>query len=211
MGGEAGQPGEPGGQESGQNAPGQGGESSGQSAAGEGGDGSQGSASNKSGSSSQGGAPPTGGGGDGDGGGMPPAEDGEGTAGLPDPTDPEYARKASSLVHKRLKDELSRGEVDRELLDEMGYTESDLRRFADRLEERLNRQAADSEAEAARQRQFDSILERINRGAQADRRDAGSGPREAAEGFSAPARPAPPEYRRRQREYEQRILQQRRR
>ena len=138
---------------------------------------------------------------------MQDAERGE--EGFPDEADPEFARKASDLVYKRLEDELSRGEVDEDLLREMGYSENDLRQFADQLEQRLNDRAADTDAEAARQRQFDAILDRINRGAKSDARRGRTDQREAAEGFDRPARPAPPEYRRRSQEYEQRILEQR--
>ena len=129
--------------------------------------------------------------------------------GLPDPSDPDYARKASSLVHKQLQDQLSRGEVDRELLQEMGYTENDLRQFAERLEQRLNQTPAESAADAARQRQFEAILDRIDRSAQSQAIQGNDGPREAAEGFAAPPRPAPRGYRRLQEEYERRVLQQR--
>lgn len=129
--------------------------------------------------------------------------------GLPDPTDPNYAREASSLVHKRLREQLSRGEVDSDLLKEMGYSEADLRQFADRLEQRLNQTPADSAADAARQRQFDAILDRIGESARSQQIGGSDAPREAAEGYSAPPRPAPRQYRQLQEEYERRVLEQR--
>lgn len=49
-------------------------------------------------------------------------------------SDPEDLKRGSNLVLKRLKDELKNKEVDPELLKDMGWTEEDAWRFADRME-----------------------------------------------------------------------------
>ena len=90
-------------------------------------------------------------------------------------------------------------------MEDLGYSEKDVRRFARQLEERLNATDAADAREAARQRQFDSLLDQIGREADsASRAGRSDGP--AASGFNAPRRPAPPEYRDLGRSYRQRLL-----
>jgi len=72
----------------------------------------------------------------------------------------EYARKATNLVLKRLKSQLERGEVDQELLDELGWKDKqDVERFVKFLEQGLHQSAEDNSAEAeARRLQFEETL-----------------------------------------------------
>ena len=64
----------------------------------------------------------------------------------------EYARRQTDLALEKLSDQLGKQEVDQEMLDKLGWSEEDLKRFVDRWQER---QAAtkrdDQQGEAARQ------------------------------------------------------------
>lgn len=64
---------------------------------------------------------------------------GEGTEIGGDAANLEYARKQTDLVLERLDEQLRDKEVDRELLDQLGWTEDDLRRFVDRWQSRKQR------------------------------------------------------------------------
>ncbi|TWT86254.1 hypothetical protein Mal64_37940 [Pseudobythopirellula maris] len=57
----------------------------------------------------------------------------------------DYARRQTDLVLERLGEQLDRDRVDEELLDELGWTEDDLRRFVDRWRQR--KRAAQSDGE----------------------------------------------------------------
>lgn len=83
---------------------------------------------------------------------------GESTSPVDDPN-LEYTRKAANLVLQRLKDQLKRGEVDPEMLRELGWTEDDVRRFTQRLEQQLQAGPdTDSLDNEIRRRQFEETL-----------------------------------------------------
>lgn len=108
----------------------------------------------------------------------------------------DYARNATDLVLKRLKDELKRGKVNQQLLDELGWTEEDMRRFTEKLEKRLNDSGEDVSPEAlARRRQFESMLEGLNLNAKTERRKGNKTKMERVQEFNSRNIPAPPEYR----------------
>jgi hypothetical protein len=67
------------------------------------------------------------------------------------------AASAAALAIKRLQQDLDRGNVDQKLLDELGWTESDIKSFA----ERLQKQLAQREANAQQQKEK-SISERAS-------------------------------------------------
>ncbi len=80
-----------------------------------------------------------------------PAVDGDGQGGSPggDAANVEYAKEQLNLVLEKLNDQLAKKEVDRELLDELGWSEEDLRKFVDRWRERqqaANQNASDESA-----------------------------------------------------------------
>jgi hypothetical protein len=86
----------------------------------------------------------------------------------------EYARKATNLVLQKLKSKLERGEVDQELLDEMGWkNKGDVERFVKFLESGLKAQQDESPEEMARRLQFEETLKNVRMGTQTERR-AGS-------------------------------------
>ena len=73
------------------------------------------------------------GGKDGDGTGTGGSGSSEGSA-APDVND---AAKAADLALKRLQQDLDRGEVDNELLEELGWTEEQLKMFSERMHDQL--------------------------------------------------------------------------
>lgn len=126
------------------------------------------------------------------------AGEGSGAAGThpkAEETNLEYSRQAANLVLKRLKDELERGEVDPELLEKLGWTEQDVKKFAERLQRNLNDDGSDQSPEAlARRRQFEENLKGLElRTRNVMRRGSGAG-KPAGTGFGPIRAPAPPEY-----------------
>ncbi|MFM7924894.1 MAG: hypothetical protein ACKPJJ_32110, partial [Planctomycetaceae bacterium] len=69
---------------------------------------------------------------------------GGGSTDAPDTTADEHkaevdqAAQAAGLALKRLQKELERGEVDPELLQELGWTKDELSKFADRMQQQLD-------------------------------------------------------------------------
>lgn len=111
----------------------------------------------------------------GEGGGAAPAEgaeggtaqgDGAGDGNPPEATaeeaNPEYTKQATDLALKKLEDDLARGEVDPELLKQLGWTEDDMRRFADRLRKNLDAPTGDeTPQEIAHRKEFEHMLENL--------------------------------------------------
>jgi hypothetical protein len=121
---------------------------------------------------------------------------GEGAA-MEDPADFANRKKATELALRRLRERMQRGETPQELMDQLGYTEQDLERFMQRLNERLSDPGLDHspETEAAR-RQFHSLLEGLDQQSQGQLRGGGDHERKASGGFGSGNRVVPPEYRR---------------
>ncbi len=129
------------------------------------------------------------------------AEPGQGAgkaAGGPAAEDPnlEFSKEAANLVLKRLQEEMKRGDVDEELLEQLGWTQEDMKKFSDRLQRQLNDDGQDQSPEAeARRRQFEESLKSLNltsEGARRTRQDSNRGP----ENVVGPRRlRVPPQYR----------------
>ncbi len=79
----------------------------------------------------------------------------------PEPVNLDDKKKATNLVLKKLKEELERGEVDQEFLKDLGWTENDLKRFVDRLDQQ-SKAGNDTPAEQARRRQFEEMLKSLD-------------------------------------------------
>lgn len=151
-----------------------------------------------------GGAGTTGGGGDRSGtsrGGQPgqaasPGEGG-GEAAAAEQANLEYAQKAANLVLKRLEDDLERGKVDEKLLKELGWTQDDLKKFADRMRSQLeDRGEDDSPQSQARRRQFEEMLKSLDLTSKSrERRGSEVGGRSPGEGVGPRRLPVPVEYR----------------
>ena len=108
----------------------------------------------------------------------------------------DYARKATNLVLQRLKEQLERGDVDQQLLDELGWTKEDAEKFAKRLEQQLNapRDASSPEAEA-RQKQFEELLKSLTVTSSTSRREGDAKRQRRTQQNETRRLTLPPEYR----------------
>ena len=116
----------------------------------------------------------------------------------PDPTEQnlEDARKAADLVLNRIEKDLQRGEVDQELLDDLGWTKDEMRAFAARLRSRLAQQKdGESPVERARRLQFEEVLKSLDLGAQGGQRTGTSDQDRSMESYAPSETPPPPRYR----------------
>ncbi len=113
-----------------------------------------------------------------------------------DPVNVEDRLKATNLVLKQLQDDLDRGNVDRELLDRLGWSEDDMRRFAERLEQRLSTDGENADpGEAARTRQFREMLKSLDLRASSRERLDSFGDKESTTDFSDLRERVPQRYR----------------
>ena len=109
---------------------------------------------------------------------------------------PEFTKEAANLVLKRLKDELARGEVDQELLDELGWTPEQMKKFADRMQQQLEDKGEDNSLKAqAQRRQFEEMLRNLDVTSKTQRRNDTNKDKQVGEGVGTVRRPPPPEYR----------------
>ncbi len=115
----------------------------------------------------------------------------------------EFARKATNLVLNRLKDQLSRGEVDQELLDELGWKDrKDVEKLVNFLDKGLNGGDDDNSPEAiARRLQFEETLKSLRLGNASGRRAGGSGTTRQVPQYQGKNIPVPPEYRKQYESY----------
>ncbi len=70
----------------------------------------------------------------------------------------DYARRQTDLVLQKLADQLKRKQVDRELLDQLGWSEEDLQRFVARWQERMKAARPDTPAADPARRELDEAL-----------------------------------------------------
>ena len=111
-------------------------------------------------------------------------EEGPGNGGIPDskeppegsqpkepvpaqPADPQAddAAGAAALAIKRLQQELERGNVDPKLLEELGWTESEIKSFADRLQKKLAQREVNAQQQKAKsisEKSFDAMLKGLD-------------------------------------------------
>jgi len=189
--------------------PSQGGEPSATPSAGSGqsGAGRMGESSSRSKPPADGAAPPQGR-------GIPEAgAEGEGAAGSGDsgsgepPASDEQKldqlKEASNLILQKLKGQLSRGEVDEETLQDLGWKDlGQLRKFVSRLEEGLDDTSDDLSPEAqARRRQFEEILKSLRLDDQTETRARGTGTERRVDQVDAGRRPVPSSLRERYEAY----------
>jgi len=114
----------------------------------------------------------------------------------PEQADLANRKKATELALKRLKEQLERGQVPDSLMQELGYSEEDLGKFMNRLDERLADPGTDQSAESeAARRQFDSLLKGLSTGQSKQHRSGGERERKATQSTGSGSRPVPPEYR----------------
>lgn len=137
----------------------------------------------------------------------PDGTPGDGQTDLPpESIDLENKKKAAALALEELREELSRGDVSQELLDDLGYTEDELDSFLKQLDERLNSaNDASSPESQARQRQFEELLKGIDLESEGQFKSGGDQERKATESTGSNRRPAPNKYRQAAEEYNKRI------
>ena len=83
------------------------------------------------------------------------------------PADPQAddAAGAAALAIKRLQQELERGNVDPKLLEELGWTESEIKSFADRLQKQLAQREVNAQQQKAKsisEKSFDAMLKGLD-------------------------------------------------
>jgi hypothetical protein len=112
--------------------------------------------------------------------------------------DLEAARKATNLVLQRLKSQLERGEVDQDLMDELGWKDKkDVERFVKYLEKGLSQPEDDNSPESqARRMQFEETLKSMDLGSETQRRSGSVGQERTIEQVGAKTAPVPREYQR---------------
>ena len=92
-------------------------------------------------------------------------EPGEGESGSPsgegEAPNLQNKKKATDLMLKNLQDQLKRGDVDPELLKELGWTEDQMKRFTKRMQRQLQKPDTNNEASKIQQRQFEETLKSL--------------------------------------------------
>ena len=113
------------------------------------------------------------------------------------------------MVLKRLKEELDRGEVDPELLKKLGWTESDMQRFAERLERQLAEPRPDDPGAEARRRQFEEVLRSVDLESSGRQQKGDFSDQKSTNNFSERRLPAPRSHRKAYEDYLKRLSRQR--
>ena len=104
----------------------------------------------------------------------------------------EHLREASNLVLQKLKGQLSRGELDPESLEELGWKDlGQLRKFVNRLEEELSPSDDHSPEALARRRQFEELLKSMTLDDTTQLKERGTGAGRRVEQVDAGRRPVP--------------------
>lgn len=126
----------------------------------------------------------------------PASSGGEGAGG--NKQEPDYSmedrRKAAELVLNQLEKDLQRGDVDPELLEELGWDKDNLKQFQRRMSDYLRNQNG-AEEQSLKQRQFDEMLRNMRLDGKRNAREGQSGGFESPDEFAPNLTPAPPEYR----------------
>ena len=121
--------------------------------------------------------------------------DGAGDA-KPEAANVEFTRQAADLVLKRIEDDLERGQVDEELLKELGWTQEDMRRFSERLKQQLQTpDTEDSPESIARRRQFEEMLRNLNLQTKETHRHESGADNRLIDDINSRRLPVPAEYR----------------
>ncbi|WP_010582616.1 hypothetical protein [Schlesneria paludicola] len=175
----------------------------GESGKGQGDQGGKSEGSSKAGSGSQPGqggkGPPQdgpGGGDPGDADGIPNAGDAAPAIGEGDDANLEYNRQATELILQKLKKDLERGDVDPELLEQLGWTPAELKKFADRLSKSLNesKQGEETPESRARQQQFQEMLKNLDLQRSGAQRSGANEPKREVNQIESKRPPAPSAY-----------------
>lgn len=109
----------------------------------------------------------------------------------------EYKKQAAELVLQRLKQGLERGDVDQQLLDDLGWTPDQLKQFVNRLDAALkaSQSAPESPVEQARREQFEEMLKTLDLDRAGTKRTGAGQPVREVEETNSRRTPVPLEYR----------------
>lgn len=109
----------------------------------------------------------------------------------------EYKKQAAELVLQRLKDGLDRGDVDQQLLDELGWTPDQLKQFVNRLDAALkaSQSAPETPVEQARRAQFEEMLKALSLDRSGTKRSGAGQPTREVDETNSRRTPVPLEYR----------------
>lgn len=133
---------------------------------------------------------------------------GEGTPGKPTENTLADKKKAADLALKQLEEDIRRGDVDEELLEQLGWNEKDLNKFLDRLNrQRLNRDPVTQE-EVNRQKQYEELLKGMKLDRTNSNRTGGTQDQFDVNSFAPNRQTAPLEYREWEAAFRKRLLEQ---
>lgn len=109
----------------------------------------------------------------------------------------EYNRQATELILKGLQDQLERGDVDPELLEQLGWTEAEMKRFADRLDKYLQDAKSPEETpeSQARRQQFEEMLKNLDLKKQGTKRSGENAPQRDVNQIESRRNNVPTQYR----------------
>ena len=118
-------------------------------------------------------------------------------AGPGDDANLEYNRQATELVLQKLKNDLERGAVDPEVLEQLGWTQAEMQQFADRLSKYLeeSKRAEESPEAKARQQQFQEMLKNLDLQKSGSQRSGEKEPKRDVSQVQSKRTPIPPAYR----------------
>ncbi|MFP6769270.1 MAG: hypothetical protein VB859_13940 [Planctomycetaceae bacterium] len=113
-----------------------------------------------------------------------------------DPVNEHFTKQGANLVLKRIEDELRRGNVDPELLKQLGWNEGDMKKFSSRLRKQLDTPDSDNTPEAnARRRQLEELLKSVNVPSSGARRVGRSKRKRSTDALNAQDLPVPLQFR----------------
>ncbi|WP_459558311.1 hypothetical protein [Lacunimicrobium album] len=119
----------------------------------------------------------------------------------------EDKKKAADLVLKQLEEDLKRGDVDEEFLKRLGWTETDLKKFRERMAKMSQEKEVITPEEMARRKQYQEMLKNLNLNTNrpAAKSSQGFGKSEV-DSFGPSNIPAPAQYQELERAYKQSLL-----
>ena len=136
--------------------------------------------------------------------GQPGAGEGAAPSQTPNLETLEDRKKAADLVLKELEEDLKRGDVDDEFLKRLGWTESDLKKFRDRMSKLSQEKESLTPEEIARRKQYQEMLKNLNLNTNrpTNRTSEGFGKTEV-DTFAPSTIPAPAQYQELERAYKE--------
>lgn len=112
------------------------------------------------------------------------------------------------MILQRLQKQLERGDVDPELLKELGWTEAEMRRFVERLSQQLSSPPQPTPEDEVRRLQFEEMLKSLDLRRSGAKRTASDVPKRSVEQLDSRRSQAPAEYRKAWETYTRKLLEQ---